>query len=96
MQMQAASAPPQFRFALTDEEVQLTAQARYFLYSRMVVSKANFEDPAWIELCSTLVKGRFFKITLPRLDEYVDAEFKILQKCISLVFEQNCTLIIFS
>lgn len=65
------------RYTLTHEERALTSQARWYIYSRMHISKREFEGEEFREMLKEQAGGRGVHLTTYQLKEWVRAEFRI-------------------
>ena len=81
---------PAFQIPL--DQAALAAQARMYIYSRMHVSKAHFDDPAWREAISSAYElgggtGKMVFLTKQGLSLWVRAEYAIFEMYVTFLFQ---------
>lgn len=80
------------KFELPLDQKALAAQARMYIYSRMHVSKAHFDDPSWREVISSAYEygggtGSMVFLTTKGLSAWVRAEYAVFEMYVSFLFQ---------
>jgi hypothetical protein len=79
-------------FALSQKSIQLTAQAHWYLYSTMHISKSEFESEPFIEMLQAMT-GKGSKgtpvLSIAALKQYVRAEFAFMIDLIQTAIAQK-------
>ena len=81
---------PAFQIPL--DQAALASQARMYIYSRMHVSKAHFDDPAWREAISSAYElgggtDKMVFLTKQGLSLWVRAEYAIFEMYVTFLFQ---------
>ena len=81
---------PAFQIPL--DQAALASQARMYIYTRMHVSKAHFDDPAWREAISSAYElgggtGKMVFLTSQGLSLWVRAEYAIFEMYVTFLYQ---------
>ena len=84
----AAIQPPPSLFAVSDRQRAFSAQARWVVYSRQLISFAAFDDEYFKDMLRAVGGAGAAILTKELLKKYIEAEFAIFLICLKLI----CTL----
>jgi len=84
-----SSASDMRRYALSRDERALTSQARWYIYSKMHISKQEFESPEFREMLREQAGGAVVHLSQGQLKEYVRAEFRIFVRFLPFIISEK-------
>lgn len=85
----SAAATDLRKYSLSREERALTSQARWYMYSKMHISKQEFESIEFREMQREQAGGVSILLSRRQLTEYVRAEFRIFVKFLQFIIAQK-------